>query len=150
MCVCVCLCECACACVCVTIINNRIVNNMRENGEGHGRSRNYANSQKMRTTTSKRNVLNYVLDEVTLEEGREATTVNIPYQTSKVKFVYDAEKKIYERYVGNKLQKDWITGEALTTKNIIVTFANNYTTDEEGRNGRQALENIGKDRKSVV
>lgn len=105
---------------------------------------NYANSQKMRTTTSKRNVLNYVLDEVTLEEGREANTVNIPYQTSKVKFVYDAEKKIYERYVGNKLQKDWITGEALTTKNIIITFARNYSTNEEGRTDyRQALENIG-------
>lgn len=105
---------------------------------------NYANSQKMRTTTTKRNVLNYVLDEVNLEEGREANVVHVPYQTSNVKFVYDAEKKIYERYVGSKLQKDWITGEALTTKNIIITFARNYSTNEEGRTDyRQALENIG-------
>lgn len=105
---------------------------------------NYAESQKMRTTTKERNVLNYSVDAIELAEGTVANTVNVPYSTSKVKFVYNAEKQIYERYVGNKLQKDWLTGEALTTKNIIVTFANNYGTNEEGKpNYRQALENIG-------
>jgi len=106
----------------------------------------YAESQKMRTTTKERNVLNYNTDETEIEltNGTVANTVNIPYSTSKVKFVYNAEKQIYERYVGNKLQKDWLTGEALTTKNIIVTFAKNYSTNEEGKtNYRQALENIG-------
>lgn len=104
---------------------------------------NYAESQKMRTTTKERNVLNYCVEAIELEDGTVANTVNIPYSTSKVKFVYNAEKQIYERYVGNKLQKDWLTGEALTTKNIIITFANNYSTDEEGGNYRQAIENIG-------
>lgn len=103
----------------------------------------YAQSKNYRTTTNERNVLNYVTKEVDLENGTVANTVNVPYSTSKVKFVYDAEKKVYQRYVGNTLQKDWITGEALVTKNIIITFAHNYTTDEENRYGRQAIENVG-------
>lgn len=107
---------------------------------------NYAEAQKIRTTTKARNVLNYNTDEIEIEltNGTVANTVNIPYTSSKVKFVYNAEKQIYERYVGNKVQKDWLTGETLIAKNIIVTFANNYSTNEEGRTDyRQALENIG-------
>lgn len=105
----------------------------------------YIESKKYRTTTKKRNVLNYSVQEVELTSGTIANTVNVPYSTSKVKFVYNSEKKMYDRYVGNKIQKDWISGEALTTKNIIITYAHNYTTnEEEGKAGRQALENIGK------
>ena len=103
----------------------------------------YSASKNYRTTTNERNVLNYVTDEINLENGAIANTVNVPYSTSKVKFVYDAEKKIYQRYVGSTLQKDFLTGEALTTKNIIITFARNYSTDEENGYGRQAIENIG-------
>lgn len=106
---------------------------------------NYIASKKYRTTTKKRNVLNYSVEAVDLANGTVANTVNIPYSTSKVKFVYNAEKKMYDRYVGNKVQKDWVSGETLTTKNIIITYAHNYTTNEEnGQAGRQALENIGK------
>lgn len=103
----------------------------------------YANKLGYRTTTTERNVLNYVTDEVTLEDGVVANTVNIPYSNSKVKFVYNEETKLYERYVGNELRKDWLTGETLTTKNIIITYANNYTTSEENGYGRQEIENIG-------
>ncbi len=103
----------------------------------------YANSKKYRTTTKERNVLNYVTDPVTLEDGRIANTVDIPYKSTKVKFVYNAETERYERYAGGKIAKDWLTGETLTTKNIIITFANNYTTDEENGYGRQEIENIG-------
>lgn len=103
----------------------------------------YAETRKYRTITNERNVLNYVTSEVNLDNGTVANTVNVPYSTSKVKFVYDEKGKVYERYVGNKLQKDFLTGEALKTKNIIITFANNYSTDEENGYGRQAIENIG-------
>lgn len=103
----------------------------------------YINTRNYRTTTTERNVLNYVVDEINIENGIVANKVNVPYSTSKVNFRYDSEKKLYERYVGNTLQKDWITGEALTTKNIIITFAKNYTTSEENGYGRQAIENIG-------
>ncbi len=103
----------------------------------------YANTQGYRTTTTQRNVLNYVTDEVTLEDGTSATTIDIPYSASKVKYVYNEETQLYERYVAGELATDWITGDTITTKNIIITFANNYTTDEENGYGRQAIENIG-------
>ena len=103
----------------------------------------YAETKKYRTVTNQRNVLNYVTDEVNLESGIEAKIVNVPFATSKVKFEYDEEQKIYKRYVGNSLRKDWLTGEALTTKNIIITFAKYTTTSEENNYGRQAIDNIG-------
>lgn len=103
----------------------------------------YIDTRNYRTTTNERNVLNYVVEERNIENGTVSNRVNIPYSTSKVNFRYNAEKKLYERYVGNTLQKDWITGEALVTKNIIITFAKNYTTSEENGYGRQAIENIG-------
>lgn len=103
----------------------------------------YVDKVGYRKTTNERNVLNYVTEEVTLEEGTSAKTVNIPYSTSKVKFVYNEDTKLYERYVGNVLRKDWLTKETLVTKNIIITVANNYTTDEDNGYGRQEIENIG-------
>ncbi|MCI8621518.1 MAG: DUF3048 domain-containing protein [Clostridia bacterium] len=60
---------------------------------------NYAGVKKYRTATNQRNVLNYVVDELELENGIDAVNVNIPYNIDKVKFVYNAEKKLYERYV---------------------------------------------------
>ncbi len=104
----------------------------------------YAQKKEYRTTTSQRSVLNYVVDEVEIEDGQIANTVNIPYTSSnKVSFKYNQETKRYERYVNGKLEKDWTSGEARTTKNIIVTFAHNYTTDEDPGYGRQEIENIG-------
>lgn len=104
---------------------------------------NYAETKKYRTNTTQRNVLNYVTDEVELADGSEANSVTIPFLKGKVKFVYNAEKKVYERYVANQLQKDWLTGEVLTAKNIIVTLANYQTTSEENNYGRQAIQNVG-------
>lgn len=105
---------------------------------------NEADKKNYRKTTTERNVLNYSIEEVNIEDetATVANTINIPYKTSKVKFVYNPETKLYERYVGDALRKDWLTGEALTTKNIIITFANNYTTSEDN-SGRQEIENIG-------
>ena len=107
----------------------------------------YAEKRNYRTTTDERNVLNYSVNPITLDDGEGAITVEIPYSHSKVKFVYNEETGLYERYVGGKVCKDWLTDEVLTTKNIIITVANNYTTDEENGYGRQEVENIGiKDR----
>lgn len=60
---------------------------------------NYAGVKKYRTKTNQRNVLNYVTDEVELPDGVQALNVNIPYQIDKVGFKYNAENKLYERYV---------------------------------------------------
>lgn len=124
------------------------------------------------TTSEKASVLNYVADEFDLAEKYgaisnelsedatngsnvvdtstetevlDATTITIPHSTLQtVKYVYDAETKTYTRYARGKLQKDYITGDPVTTKNIIITKCNNYTltTDTENK-GRQGLNNIG-------
>ena len=103
----------------------------------------YAEKRNYRTTTEERNVLNYSVKPITLEDGEGAIEVEIPYSHSKVKFVYNEETGLYERYVGGKVYKDWLTDEVITAKNIIITVANNYTTNEENGYGRQEVENIG-------
>ena len=39
--------------------------------------------------------------------------------------------------------RDEITGEDVTTKNIIITFAENYTLTDSENKGRQGLKNTG-------
>lgn len=92
-----------------------------------------AKSKGYKTTSNQKSILNYVTDEVKLEEGISANSVTIPHSTlQKVKYEYDAENKVYKRYARNKAQTDWDTGNSITTKNIIITFCDNYTlTDSE-------------------
>lgn len=103
-----------------------------------------AQNKKYRTTSSETSVLKYVTDEVNLEDGQGAVSVTIPHSTLQtVKYEYDSEKKVYERYARNKEQTDWTTGETVTTKNIIITFCDNYTLTDSENKGRQGLYNIG-------
>ena len=103
-----------------------------------------AQNKKYRMTSTKDSVLNYVVDEVNLEDGQEAITVTIPHsKLQTVKYEYDAENKVYKRYARGKAQTDWDTGNVLTTKNIIVTFCDNYTLSDPENKGRQGLKNIG-------
>ena len=105
---------------------------------------NAAKAKGYKTTSTKASVLNYVVDEVNLKDGEEATTVTIPHSTlQKVRYEYDAENKVYKRYARNKEQTDWETGSSITTKNIIITFCDNYTLDDVENKGRQGLKNIG-------
>ena len=53
------------------------------------------------------------------------------------------ENKVYKRYARKKEQTDWDSGEAITTKNIIITFCDNYTLSDSENKGRQGLKNIG-------
>ena len=57
--------------------------------------------------------------------------------------MYDEENKVYQRYARDKEQTDWTTGEPVTTKNIIITFCDNYTLTDSENKGRQGLKNIG-------
>ena len=103
-----------------------------------------AKSKGYRTTSSKESILNYVTDDVNLEDGQSALTVTIPHSTlQKVKYEYDETNKVYKRYARNKAQTDWDTGAAVTTKNIIITFCDNYTLADTEDKGRQGLKNIG-------
>ena len=95
-------------------------------------------------TSEKDSVLNYVTDEVELAEGKSATDITIPYSyTYKVTYKYDEETQRYTRGYNKTVQKDWDTKEPVTTKNIIITFAKNYTLNDGTSKGRQNLSNIG-------
>lgn len=97
-----------------------------------------------RTTSTVESVLNYVVDEVNLEEGTSITGVTIPYSyLQKVFYEYDEENKVFIRYARGEKQVDWNTKEAVTTKNIIITFAQNYMLTDTENKGRQGLKNIG-------
>ena len=98
------------------------------------------------TTSTQKSVLNYVPDEfdLTAEDAVVANSVTIPHSNlQKVKYEYNPETKTYTRYARGKLQKDNATGEAMTTKNIIITFCDNYTLTDSENKGRQGLKNIG-------
>ena len=103
-----------------------------------------AKRKKYDTKSTKESVLNYVTDEVELEEGISATSITIPYSSSyKVTYKYDEQTKRYTRGYNKTTQKDWDTEELVTTKNIIITFAKNYTLNDGTNKGRQNLSNIG-------
>lgn len=97
-----------------------------------------------KTISNKESVLNYVTDEIELEEGSTATNITIPYSSSyKVTYKYDEEAKRYTRGYNKTTQKDWDTKELITTKNIIITFAKNSTLNDGTNKDRQNLSNIG-------
>ncbi len=114
-------------------------------------------SKGFRTTTAKKTVLNYVVDEVNLPDKREepaegetegkitnvANTVTIPYSYyNTVKYEYDEESKEYIRYSRNTKQTDWNTKNTVKTKNIIITKCKNTTLDDGSGKGRQTLDNV--------
>ena len=103
-----------------------------------------AKSKNYRTTSTEKSVLNYVTDEVNLEEGLVAEKITIPHSDLQtVTYEYDKENKVYVRYARGEEQIDWETDEPITTKNIIITFCNNYTLSDSENKGRQGLKNIG-------
>ena len=76
--------------------------------------------------------------------ARVAKTITIPHsKLHTVKYEYDEETKTYTRYARKRLQTDYITGEPVTTKNIIITMCDNYTLTDSENKGRQGLKNIG-------
>ena len=103
-----------------------------------------AKSKNYRTTSTEESVLNYVTDEVNLEDGQVAETITIPHSDLQtVTYEYDTENQVYVRYARGEEQVDWDTEEPVTTKNIIITFCDNYTLTDSENKGRQGLKNIG-------
>lgn len=101
---------------------------------------NIAKRKGYKTTTTKDPVLNYVVDEVNLEDGQPADTITIPYSYhNTVKYTYDAKTKRYTRYSRGKKQTDWVTKNTVTTKNIIISFAKNTSLDSKDR---QNIDNV--------
>lgn len=105
-----------------------------------------AQSKGYSLTSDQESVLNYVEKEVVLdgENAQVANTITIPYSSGhKVRYEYDEETGRYTRYSKGRLMKDEVTGEKVTTKNIIVTFAENYTLDDGENKGRQDVVTVG-------
>lgn len=105
-----------------------------------------ANKKNYRTTSDAKSVLNYTTDEVELTDGMTANTVKIPYSGSAnvVSYTYNPETKTYTRYSKSKKQKEWNTGNDVTTKNIIITLAKNGILNGADDKGRQDIQTVGK------
>jgi hypothetical protein len=102
-----------------------------------------ANRKGYSTTSTKESVLNYVADDVNLEDGITAQTVTIPYSSSNtVRYEYDEESGKYVRYSRDTKQVDWDTEETVMVKNIIVVKCQNTTLNDGTDKGRQTLDNI--------
>ena len=105
-----------------------------------------ANDNGWRTSSNKESVLNYVSEEVFLnsEDSITANTVTIPYSEGHdVEYIYDETTKRYTRYSKDEKMTDEVTGEDVTTKNIIITFARNYTLNDGENKGRQDVVTTG-------
>ena len=99
-----------------------------------------------KTTSDKESVLNYVAEEVKLEteDAFSVESVKIPYASGHtVEYKYDEDTGRYTRYSKGKKMYDEMTDEAITTKNIIITFAENYTLDDGENKGRQDVITVG-------
>ncbi len=98
------------------------------------------------TKRNKELLFNYSISEIDLSSKDDFITanditVNYSYEVNNF-YEYDAELKLYKRFVNNYQHKDYITGEQYTFKNIIIV-KNQYdpiVNDSEGRNN---LLNIG-------
>ena len=99
-----------------------------------------------RTTSDVTPLLNYEVDEIDTSNLTviPADTVTIKYSSSVTdKYVYDAENKVYKRYVNNKEHVDDVTKKQYTFKNIITYQVANSNISGDDK-GRQELSNIGK------
>ena len=102
-----------------------------------------ANRKGYSTQSNQESVLNYVADPVNLDSEMIATTVTIPYSDSnEVTYEYDEATQRYVRYDRGEKQVDWVTGETVTTKNIIIVKVKNTTLNDGENKGRQTLDNI--------
>ncbi len=103
-----------------------------------------AQNKGYRTQSQVKSVLNYKTEEINLEQGKQANKVVIPYsKLQTVSYTYNEQTKLYTRYARNIKQTDWDTKKDITTKNIIITFIENYTLKDTENKGRQGLKNIG-------
>lgn len=99
-----------------------------------------------RTERKNNLLLNYSIDDLDLnniEGAKEANNVSIKYSSyATSSYEYDAENKVYKRFVNNKAHNDYVTGKQYTFKNIITYQVKNSTISGDEK-GRQTIQNIG-------
>ena len=102
---------------------------------------------KKRTERNKDLLLDYSVDSLDLASMENATVANevsIKYSNATTSsYTYDADTKVYKRFVNGKEHKDYVTKEQYTFKNIITYQVNNYNLNDGSGKGRQGLDNIG-------
>lgn len=107
----------------------------------------YAEKKGFTRDTNKDLLLNYSVDEITLnekEEAQSAQEVKIVYSDyHTTSYEYDEVNKNYKRSMSGKANVDLVTGEQYTAKNIIVYAVSNYTLNDGDNKGRQELNNVG-------
>lgn len=105
-----------------------------------------AKNKGYRLTSEKDLLLNYSVDEVSIEneEGSlKADNVSIRYSNAvTTSYKYNPTDKLYYRSVNGSAQKDYVTKKQYTTKNIIISYVDNENISNDNK-GRQELNNIG-------
>jgi len=83
------------------------------------------------------------LDLASIPDSQEANKVSINYSNIVTSsYEYDANEKVYKRFVNGKEHKDYVTKKQYTFKNIITYQVSNYTIAGDDK-GRQTLNNVG-------
>lgn len=99
-------------------------------------------SRGYRATTEAKHLTYHQKDSET-EDGASATEISLPYSTYyRVSYTYDADTKLYKRYVDGSEHMSQ-TGECLTAKNIIITPVRNYNLQDGENKGRQEVNTVG-------
>lgn len=100
----------------------------------------------LRTERKKNLLLKYKKDEVSLENmenSKRADNVSITYSKgTTTSYQYDAENKVYNRFVNNKEHTDYVTKKQYNFKNIITYQVPNKSIEGDNK-GRQDINNIG-------
>ena len=104
----------------------------------------FAKKKGYRLTSDSASVLNYSKDEVQLENGINATEINIPFSESNIsKWKYDIENKNYYRYSKGKQEVEWDSKSPVKFKNIIIEFMENTKLQDNENKDRQEIITTG-------
>ncbi len=88
--------------------------------------------------------LGYYEKDTDIESERLVNKISLQYSYMySVSYEYDAQNKVYKRFVDGKEHMSQ-TDEILTAKNIIIYKLSNYTLNDGEDKGRQELKNVGK------
>lgn len=99
-------------------------------------------TKKYRDTTKVKH-LAYNKEDTDVKSETIAEKISIPYSYMyDVSYEYNAEKKVYERYVDGNFHMSQM-GDCLTAKNIIIYKVSNYNLNDGENKGRQEISNIG-------
>lgn len=106
--------------------------------------KNHATKLKYKTTTDKKMVFSYSIQDTDLSNAEKATDILIKYTKDYwCGFTYDPTTKNYMRSRKDKPQIERSTNKQLTAKNIIIQNVRNLNIAGDDK-GRQALGDIGK------